>query len=403
MSGKKILILTNRIPYPLNDGGAIAMNAMIEGYEKNDWEVSVFSMNTSRHYVPVESLPPLYQKVSLTTFDINTDIRFVPVVKNFLLSRKPNQAERFFSKDFSKRLQKLIEDLEPDLIQIESIYLAVYIPAIRSVTKVNIALRLHNIEYQIWERLAAETQNSFKRYYLKDLSARIKKFEIQAWKQADILIPITLVDASVVSEAVPDVPLIVMPFGIDVKDIPDEQASFSQWIGYHIGAMDWLPNAEGITWFLEDVWPKLHKKIPSFEFHFAGRNMPASFKKYESEGVTCAGEVPDAQTFVSGKNMLIVPLKAGGGIRVKIMEAMAAGKLVVSTSIGMQGIEGAIPGTHYLNAETEDDFVDRVAWAITNREDAAKIAVNGARLIKEDYDRNRLMQNMIDKVNLISS
>lgn len=400
MFAKTILILTNRIPFPLMDGGAVAMQSMIEGYEQSGWQVNVFSMNTSRHFVAIDSLPDIYRRIRLETFDIDTDIRVLPTLRNFLLSRKPNHVERFYNKEFEKQLKKIIEQIEPDFIQIESIFLTTYLPVIRQLTTAKVALRLHNIEHEIWENLAANSTNKFKRFYLKDLATRIKKFEITAWKQADLLLPITTADSEVVKkEGNPHV--FPVPYGIEIKNNIDNHIG-EQWTGYHIGAMDWLPNIDAITWFLEDIWPSIHKETPEFTFHFAGRNMPASFKKYEGEGVVCAGEVNDAASFIADKKVLIVPLQAGSGVRIKVMEAMAAGKLVLSTTIGMQGIEGAKDGVHFLQANEPAEFVQQIQWIFTHKDKALQIAIDGADLIKNSYNRQKLMQQLTEKIGRLS-
>jgi glycosyltransferase involved in cell wall biosynthesis len=398
MKNRRILIVTNRIPYPLKDGGNLAMYTMIDGYYKAGWDVFLLSMNTSRHYVAVEELPELFQQIQLETFDIDTDIKLVPSLKNYFLSKQPNQAERFFDKDFEKKLLKVIADFDPEFIQLESVYLNVYLPSIREVVKTPVAIRLHNIEHQIWERLGTETSNLLKRKYLKDLAARIQKFELNAWKEADLLIPITDADADYVKSTHVKTPLHVASFGIDSCKAKQKITEHEKWIGYHIGAMDWMPNIEAMTWFLENVWKELHKELPEFEFHFAGRNMPASFKKYEGNGIVCAGEVADAHAFIADKKLLIVSLQAGSGIRVKIMEALAQEKLVISTSVGVQGINGLEAGKHFLLAETAEDFIKQISFAIHNKEAAKAIAHSGAQLIYEHYNQKRITESLCQTI-----
>ena len=397
MKSRRILIITNRVPYPFRDGGNLAMHAMIQGYHDAGMEVFLLSMNTSRHFVAVEELPALFRDIRFDTFDIDTEVRIFPSLKNYLLSKQPNQVDRFFNKDFEQKIIAAIENFEPDIIQLESVYLSAYLPSIRAASRALIATRLHNVEHEIWERLANDTSNRFKRIYLKDLAARIKKFELTAWNDADLLIPITNADARKVMELTIEKPMHVAAFGLDEKHMhfghqPDK------WIGYHIGAMDWMPNVEAITWFLEEVWKELHKELPEFEFHFAGRNMPASFKKYEGEGIVCAGEVPDAKAFIADKKILIVPLRAASGIRVKIMEAIAAEKLVISTSVGVQGIEGLEDGKHFLQAETPEDFIRQIKFAMEHQSAANNIALAGANLIRSNYNQGKITRELRKKI-----
>jgi polysaccharide biosynthesis protein PslH len=396
MAKHRILILTNRIPYPLNDGGSLAMHAMIEGLHKAGWAVYLLSMNTSRHYVAKEVLPPLFSQIEFETFDINTDVKLVPTLMNFFFSRKPNHAERFYERDFDKKLKEIILDFEPEIIQLESIYLSTYIPSIRDVTKAKVSIRLHNIEYQIWERLANDAP-SFRRYYIKDLASRIRRFEINAWSQADILVPISDTDALIVESHTSGKEIATAPFGIELPKQPNAKGN-EKWVGYHIGAMDWMPNVEAITWFLEEVWPDLHREIPQFEFYFAGRNMPGSFEKFEHDKVTCEGEVASASAFTSDKKILIVPLRSAGGIRVKTIQAMAEAKVVISTSIGMTGISAAVPNAHFLPAEDKEDFVNKIKWVLDNKEKAQEIGHAAAELVRREYDQDRIMKALIKRL-----
>jgi glycosyltransferase involved in cell wall biosynthesis len=158
--------------------------------------------------------------------------------------------------------------------------------------------------------------------------------------------------------------------------------SNEQWVGYHIGAMDWLPNKEAIDWFISDIWPLVKQSLPDFLFYFAGRNMPQSYSTVNEDGIHCKGEVPNADAFIADKKILIVPLRSGGGVRVKILEAMAAGKIVVSTGTGMQGID-AVAGEHYLLADTPEVFAQQLKWALENKAAAEQIARNAQSLIAE--------------------
>lgn len=395
MVAKRILILTNRVPHPLNDGGNLAVNAMIQGYRNAGWQVFLLSMNTSRHYIQRNVLDKLYTDLQgFETVDVDNRVKISSTIHNFLFSQKPSHAIRFYNKSYKKKLIEVIGRFAPDVIQLESVFLASYIPDIKKHTSAVGILRMHNVEYQIWERLAGESKSQLKKIYLKSLAGRMKRFEEHAWPQFDVLLPITDNDADIVRQQSTNAKIITVPFGIHAGDIPVSQA-VAEWCGYHIGAMDWLPNEEGIRWFLQKVWPELHKVLPAFKFYFAGRNMSGYFKHLQSEGVYCEGEVEDAQAFIADKKMLIVPIHSGGGIRIKILEAMAAGKLVVSTDVGMQGIN-ALPGKHYLRANTGEEFVHAVQWTLANKNEADYIAGKARELIVNQYNPDTITSGLID-------
>ena len=392
MSERKILIVTNRVPYPLKDGGNLAMHAMIEGYHKAGWKVLLLSMNTSRHRVSEDQLRKIYTHIhGFEWVDINNDVNWKKALINYLFSRQPEHAERFYHQSFRDKLADVLYGFNPDVVQVESVFLTTYLPDIRQHSSAITVLRMHNVEYQIWQGLARRTPNQLKKLYFGSLSVRIRNFERAAWKEYDMVLPITEKDAYQVSRLEEISNLEVAPYGLDLSKI--QPGANERWVGYHIGAMDWLPNRKAMEWFLNHAWPKVHKAVPRFEFYFAGREMPEEFSKLRLSGVHCMNEVPDAAEFIADKKILIVPLWSGGGIRVKILEAMAAGKVVVTTSTGIKGIE-ASPGVHYLRIQTPRDAANAIKWCLTHPEDAQKMADAARQLIAEKYERNKVMNTI---------
>ena len=393
MPAKRILILTNRVPYPLKDGGNLAMKAMIDGYKVNGWEVYLLSMNTTRHYVAADLLEKIYKDITaFETVDVDNGVRLLPALRNFFFSSEPNHAARFRDHAFREKLVEVLKSFRPGVVQVESPYLSVYMQDIKRLFYAFTVLRMHNVEYQVWGRLANETSNPIKRFYLRNLANRIKRFEEKIWGKYDLLLPITHIDEAVVKALPGHAETHTVPFGIDLTGIPPKAAA-EKWAGYHIGAMDWLPNREGIDWFIKEVWPTVRQKAHGFEFYFAGRNMPPDLQNISIAGIHSMGEVADASEFIADKKMLIVPIRSGGGIRVKILEAMAAGKIVISTTVGMQGIE-AVDREHFLKANTVDEFSDAISWCLNNKEAVEKIAEMGRLLIEKHYDGRQISRNL---------
>jgi len=390
---RTILLLANRIPYPLHDGGALAMDAMVRGYHTAGWTVHLLAMHTSRHRVPQEKLLTLYKGIAnVHTVDVDNAVTMPRLMRNLLFSSEPEHVSRFRNTSFADKLEELLQAIMPDAVQLESPFLGSYIPLIRKKVPIaKLVYRMHNVEGQIWGRLA-EASVGLRRSYLRSLATRMARYEHGLWAAADLLLPITEKDAAVVREAGIATPLQTVPFAIT---LPDDAQS---WVAgpmklYHIGAMDWLPNVEAMRWFLKEVWPELYKAAPELSFHFAGRAMPPSFFDALPHGAYCEGEVPDAAEFARDKHVLVVPLRSGGGLRIKIIEAMALGKLVISSDVGMQGIE-AVPGQHYLAANTASEFILQAVWAGAHREEAAAIAVGARSFVREHYDAGRVMRNV---------
>jgi glycosyltransferase involved in cell wall biosynthesis len=348
-------------------------------------------MNTTRHYVAPDELAQVYTDIRFETVDVNNEVKPLPTLLNFLFTTRPNHADRFRHLGFAEKLLEVLHSFRPEIVQVESVFLSGYLRLIKTVSPLTI-LRLHNIEFEIWRRLANESKGP-KKWYLDNLATRICKYEHKAWAQYDLLLPITGTDAEVAGRYNENI--LTIPFGIDTSAITktDDQGL----LAYHIGAMDWMPNADAMRWFLNDIWPRIHKEMPAFTFYFAGRKMPDEFRQMHVPGAICAGEVPDADAFISNKKILVVPLRSGGGIRVKILEAMAAGKIVVSTAVGMQGIN-AVAGKHYIQANMPAEFADAMKWIYNNISDAQEMAQEARLLVQLEYDRGEQMRQLIDKI-----
>lgn len=386
MQQPRILLLFNRVPYPLTDGGALAMQQMIGHYHKAGWQVRVLMMNTSRHRVSEAAVGEQYAALDgCTVVPVRTDITPGSALRNLLFSRLPNHAQRFFIPAFREQLEKLIGEFRPDYIQSESLFLTGYLPAIRALSSAPVILRMHNIEYQIWQRLAAAARQPIKKAYLRNLAARMKTYEEQAWQQYDALLPITAYDASVAEAVAGKVPTLTVPFGVETEQVHKNNTAQPQWVGYHLGAMDWLPNREAIEWFTREAWPVVRRLNPDFRFYYAGRHMPEQLLHPSQPGLQAMGAVTNAEDFIADKKILLVPLLSGGGLRIKILEAMSRDKVVISTTTGMQGIDAA-PGIHYLQADTAEDFARSIRYVLDHPAEAEAIARQAQELLQKNYN-----------------
>jgi glycosyltransferase involved in cell wall biosynthesis len=149
--------------------------------------------------------------------------------------------------------------------------------------------------------------------------------------------------------------------------------------------MDWMPNIEGIWWFLEKCWPGVHHFFPDLKLKLAGRNMPAKMKHHHWPGVEVIGEVEDARSFISNHPVMIVPLLSGSGVRVKIIEAMALGRTIITTTTGAEGIRYT-KGENILIADTPVDLFEQIKFCVKNPEACARIGANARVLIESQHN-----------------
>jgi len=382
----RILQLMNKVPWPPKDGGAIACLNMTKGFAMLGHEVTVLSMNTSKHHIDFKDMPAdLRSKADFRLVEVPAYINWFEATLNLLFSKLPYNAQRFISDDYSFELVKLLTEKNFDVIQLEGLYLCPYIPVIRKNSKALIAYRAHNIEYEIWERTASLSEG-FRSKYLKNLSRRIKRFEESYLNKYDVLIPITDRDGQILDSLGNVKPRHTSQTGIDFASLVPTARKLEFPSLFHIGALDWAPNQEGLIWFFTHCWPKIHTDYPDLKFYLAGRNAPDWFVKVaKRDGVEYLGEINDAYDFINSKAIMVVPLFSGSGMRIKIIEGMSLGKPIVTTDIGTEGISTE-NGNNILIANTTDEFIEAISRLINDRELSDRIGKNAIGFIQERFD-----------------
>lgn len=392
----RILQLMNKVPWPPKDGGAIACLNMTKGFSMLGHEVTVLCMNTSKHHVRIKDMPShIRNRAEFRLVEVPASISWIEGALNLLFSKLPYNAQRFISDDFSLELIKLLTEKQFDIVQLEGLYLCPYIPMIRKYSEALIAYRAHNIEFEIWER-TAKLSDGWKSKYLKNLSRRIKRFEISYLNAYDILIPITDRDGIILDNLGNTKPKHTSQTGIDFASLVPTAKKLEFPSLFHIGALDWAPNQEGLIWFFNNCWPRLHSENPHLKFYLAGRNAPDWFERLvKLDGVEYLGEINDAYDFINSKAIMVVPLFSGSGMRIKIIEGMALGKPIVTTDIGTEGIPTE-NGHNILIANDADGFVAAIGKLIADRELADQIGKNAIGFIQERFDNLSQAGALID-------
>jgi polysaccharide biosynthesis protein PslH len=381
----KILQIANKFPYPAKDGGSIATLNLGRSLAAQGHEVTVLAINTSKHYFDPGSLPEeLTATIRFIGVPVNTDIKVTRLVRNLLFSPLPYNAERFISDAFKNSLKDLLVAEKFDIIQLEGLYLAPYMDTIRNHSDARVVMRAHNIEHEIWARTFVQAKG-LKKWYIGHLSARIRRMELAFLNRYDAILPITARDGEVLKNFGCRLPVHVVPMGINAADVLPDHSQMEFPSVFHIGALDWMPNQEGLLWFFDHVWPKILEKHPGLRFFLAGRNAPTQFKSIHYPNVNYIGEVDNAYSFIRSKAVMIVPLLSGSGMRIKIIEGMALGKAIVTTSTGTEGIS-TTHGDNIIIADDPENFAENVCALVENLDYCLKIGGNARNFVTRYYD-----------------
>jgi glycosyltransferase involved in cell wall biosynthesis len=390
----RILQVCKKIPYPSRDGEVIAIINLAKALVSLDAEVDILSLNTNKHFTDITSIPPaLTNQLKFYTTFLNTDLKWYNALFAMLINR-PYNILRFESKLFKEQLKELITNHQYDVIQLEGLPLLLYVEDIRKYSQAKIVYRAHNVEHQIWQRLAANERNIFKRLYYKILTQQVKSFEITNAQKVDFILPITSLDAAFFAkEVATPKPMHIVPACLDdIAPVATNTVTSHQL--FFIGALDWLPNQEGIRWFIQHCLPIIVKAFPDTIFHIAGRHMPASFVELASPNVILYGEVESAKQFMEEKGLMIVPLLSGGGMRIKIIEAMMLQKAIVSTAVGAEGIDYQ-HREHLFIADEANQFAGAIIELFNHPTLADEIASKARQLALQSYSAKKVAADLL--------
>ncbi len=390
-----ILILHNKVPYPPKDGGAIAVwNTAVE-MAQQEHRVTLLCMNTPKHYFPIEQLPEnIHPNLKIIAIDVDSSVKPFGLLCNFFFSSKAYHSVRFHSQRYKEKFIQLLKTEQYDVVLYEGLFVLPYINYVPKNIKAFHVFRAHNIEHEIWQRVAINESNFFKKNYLLSLSKRLRNLEKLLINKVDLLLTLTARDEekfrllgfrklSFISQA-----------GIDLSCVQVNRFKINYPSIFFIGALDWLPNQEGLLWFIRNLWQDIHLRFPDLVLEIAGRNAPHWLvrKLEEYSNIQFYGEIDDAHQFMQERAIMLVPIFSGSGMRIKIIEGMAWGKTIITTSIGTEGIDT----THNKNiiiADSAEQFKNEIIRLLNDKDIFERIGIQAHQFILEKYN----IKNIVEK------
>ena len=395
----KILFLCKKFPYPLKDGESIAVSNLCKELKAMGADISLLCMNTSKHYSNPAAIPPEYNYfTAIHTVDLDNTIKPWKAIAS-MVSGESYHIRRFKSVVFKNKLIEILKTEKFDIIQLETLYLAPYVSTIREYSEAKVVMRAHNVEHEIWERITQNTGSNLKKLYLGYLTRQLKAYEIGQFPVYDYLVTLTDRDLQLFRQKGYANGAASAPIGLDIKGYPYTRPQFGPEMSLcFIGSLDWMPNLEGLEWFLQNVWPIINKRFPKMSLHIAGRNTPMSLLELKLNNVTVHGEVADAGEFLNKHAVMIVPLFSGSGMRVKIVEGMMMGKLIITTTLGKEGIEGENK-KEFLVADDVKEFVQAIEYCVTHPDEANEIGKHAEEEAASQFNPREVAERMMEIYN----
>ncbi|HEV7126425.1 MAG TPA: glycosyltransferase [Ktedonobacterales bacterium] len=248
----------------------------------------------------------------------------------------------------------------------------------------------HNLEYELMGRSAAQAKTTLRRLHYTLESAALKRVELGLLARADLVSVTSERERLRLLEALPDASVVVTPNGVDCEAFaPDPERRETRGRVVFTGSMDYHPNEQAAHYFADAIWPRVRAEEPEATWYLVGARPPASFSRLAAlPGVTVTGSVPETQPYLAEAAVAVAPLLVGGGTRLKILEALAMGKAVVTTSLGCEGLD-VTPGEHLLVADAPGPFADAVVSLLRDDGERARLGAAGRALVERGYSWNQ--------------
>ena len=390
MASKEILIISHKPPYPKIDGGSIAIAQVVETLLEEGHYVTLLCIETDKHPAQTSITK---KNLKFKAIFVNTELKIASALSN-IFNTQSYILSRFDNRVFRDELKKILKKNTFDTILFESLFTSTYYDTVNRLSNAIKIYRSHNIEHHIWSEQSNQNKNILKKWYLKIQAKRLKNEEIKFWNTIDLILSISDNDRSYIIKYC-NTP--THTIGLHAEKRLLQNSDQSRKVDFfHLGTMNWLPNLDGINWLLKNVFPKVKQTEKSAEIHIAGRAMSTKLKSHKQDGYYNHGEVKNAEDFMSKHKVMLIPLFSGSGIRVKIIEGMSLGKCIISTSIGVKGIN-CTNNKNILIANSKNEFIKAMCFCIQNPDKVYEIGNEAKKYARDNFSK----KNIINKLNKI--
>lgn len=394
----KILIVSSYLPFPLYSGGHIRLYNLIKNLSKNHEITLICEKRDSQKEEDVKEVEKICKKVTVVKR------RKQWTMENILktgFSKNPFLVVGHTNDQLKLAIQDELVREKYDLIHVETFYVYQNLPTGRTgLSKVNIPVVLaeHNIEYMVYQRYAKLANFFLKPLFYLDV-LKLKKIEQAIWKKADKLIAVSAYDKRIMKRA----DAVVVPNGVDTdvflfrsfQHVPSEKRLL------FIGDFNWIQNQDALEFILKEIWPNILAKISTLSWDInlklwiVGKNIPQDLKNLAKAKNIILDEKSNQTTSLIFRQsyVLLAPLRVAGGTSYKILEAFASGTAVVTTNLGIVGLE-AKNGTHVLSGETPFELTDLVCNLLTDHSLYNKLTLNARKFVEEKYDWKKITKKL---------
>jgi glycosyltransferase involved in cell wall biosynthesis len=377
-----ILQLCPQVPYPLSDGGKVGIFNITKHLAKRGHRVSVLALDRT----PDVDAAPFEQYCELIRIP-HSNKNSIPAALMNLFSDEPYNISKYESQPYRKALSALLERKKFDVVHADHLHMARYGLTCKEQYNLPVVLREHNIESVIVERFAENARPAIVRFWANAQARRIRAYEGRLATRCDACCAITEDDRKRLEALAPGAKIRVIPAGVAEEFFTSETSARQSPIPGSIamfGSFDWLPNQDALRWFTKSILPKIVAVQPSAKLFVIGKGVSSDVLSMQSDRLVVRGFVEDLAKELGQYMVTVVPLRIGGGMRLKIVESFAMRIPVVSTTIGCEGI-ACRDGEHLAVADTEGGFAAHVVRLLNDANGRDRLVENAFRLVQSRY------------------
>jgi sugar transferase (PEP-CTERM/EpsH1 system associated) len=392
-----VLQFAPRTPWPL-DTGAKLRNYHLARVLAMQTRILLLAFGDQQN--DTSALEKVYQRI--VTVPRPPAYSFAKVLRG-AVGRTPLPLLNYTTDQMMKALARVLAENDFDVMQVESIHLMNYLPVIRAARgRPLIVCDWHNIESDLMSQYAEREQSVARKTYARRTARLMNEFEMKALNEFDAHIMVSEQDAQRLRRMNPRARIFVIENGVDVSHYATEESGRKTRIVF-VGSMDYHANIDGAIYFGRQVWPTVRAKKPELVFTIVGRDPSPEVRDLSSiDGVEVTGSIDDVRPFYREAIAAVVPLNVGGGSRLKILEAMAAGVPVVSTTLGAQGLD-VNDGENILLTDGPGQTAEAVNRIIGDHELRTRLIYGGYTLVRKRYDWSTLGAKLLDQYQTLAS
>ena len=387
----RILVLDEEFPYPTNTGKRTrSFNLYRRLGAQFDLRYLAYGDNDSEAADALREVGIEPVAVAVRIPPKQGPVFYLRLLSN-LFSPFPYIVTSHYSQLYQDAVRDSLAKFRPDLILCEWTPYTLYVKELSSVKKI---VSAHNVEADIWQRYCQNETNVLRRLYIREQWRKVKRFENAAMGWVDGATVVSAPDLQQLAQGCPGLRMVVVPNGVDLNYFrPTPQPELSRYLVF-TGSMDWRPNQDAARYFVREIFPLLRRARTDLECTFVGRSPPPEIRALgDVDGIHITGTVDDVRPYVERAAVYVVPLRIGGGSRLKILEAMAMGRAVVSTSVGAEGLD-VVDGQNIVLADSASAFAAAVLRLLDDQERCQKLAVEGRHLVEQYYGWDALAASL---------